>query len=431
MSFISPYQDSGINKIIQAYSDDHDAVFCYGAGLYGKIVGAFLLENDISMEGYIVSDDVEPDMSVLGLPLYSAKEKLPKLKNNSGVIVAVNENLQSDIVSFLEKNNITDYLCIKNTWIPILRDSCDFTRRYESMNNITVICYHRVANIPIDTWKLAVKPELFEDQIRYLKENYLILRSDEEWNIAEGKRAAIITFDDGYEDSYTELLPILEKYQVPATVFVATCNLDSNKEFWWDELERIISFANESVTKIRRFGLDIPIASACEKEKACYQIHPYLKKMDHKERDKWLRKLADELDASKERSYCHSLTSLQLRELSNSPLITIGGHTITHSSLAMETLDEQRWEIVESKKVIESIIRKPIEVFSYPFGQKSDFSDETVEVAIKAGFKKVFAAYDGIANSQYKNGYIPRINIGQELELDASIRLLNYYETIY
>ena len=49
-----------------------------------------------------------------------------------------------------------------------------------------------------------------------------------------------ITFDDGYANNLYQAKPLLEKYQIPATVFVATDYLEKPREFWWDELERII-----------------------------------------------------------------------------------------------------------------------------------------------------------------------------------------------
>ena len=54
------------------------------------------------------------------------------------------------------------------------------------------------------------------------------------------RRAAVITFDDGYADNCTSGLPLLEEFDVSATVFLATGALGKDREFWWDELEKAL-----------------------------------------------------------------------------------------------------------------------------------------------------------------------------------------------
>ena len=85
---------------------------------------------------------------------------------------------------------------------------------------ILVLAYHRVADLPLDPQALAVRPEHFRSQLRFLSEHYQILRLEDSWPRVE-KPAAIVTFDDGYADNATAALPILEEEEVPATFFVS------------------------------------------------------------------------------------------------------------------------------------------------------------------------------------------------------------------
>jgi peptidoglycan/xylan/chitin deacetylase (PgdA/CDA1 family) len=50
----------------------------------------------------------------------------------------------------------------------------------------------------------------------------------------------VVTFDDGYIDNYTFAYPILEELQIPATIFVTSGYIEKEREYWWDELERIL-----------------------------------------------------------------------------------------------------------------------------------------------------------------------------------------------
>ncbi|MDG1173945.1 MAG: polysaccharide deacetylase family protein, partial [Opitutales bacterium] len=112
-----------------------------------------------------------------------------------------------------------------------------------------VLLYHRIFNPSIDAQLLSVTPENFEQQLIFLKENYevisyrtLIHRLVEK-NLCD--RSICLTFDDGYIDNLTEALPLLEKYSMPATIFVCTGNIGKSNEFWWDMLENIFLAQNE------------------------------------------------------------------------------------------------------------------------------------------------------------------------------------------
>ena len=49
-----------------------------------------------------------------------------------------------------------------------------------------------------------------------------------------------VTFDDGYLDNVVAALPILERHEIPATIFVIGNAVGRTREFWWDALERAI-----------------------------------------------------------------------------------------------------------------------------------------------------------------------------------------------
>jgi peptidoglycan/xylan/chitin deacetylase (PgdA/CDA1 family) len=94
-------------------------------------------------------------------------------------------------------------------------------RIFSSSPEVVVLMYH---SIDTSGWKLSVSPRLFERQIQYLAEKNLGASLADAVLYAKGEkslsRAVAVTFDDGYRDLLTTVLPILEKYQIPATVFV-------------------------------------------------------------------------------------------------------------------------------------------------------------------------------------------------------------------
>ncbi len=90
---------------------------------------------------------------------------------------------------------------------------------------VVVLMYHSVDN---NNWYASINPEIFDKQMKYLFDNrYNVVSLNEIIDYIKGQkdlpdRTVAITFDDGYLDNYQEAFPILKKYQLPATIFLAT-----------------------------------------------------------------------------------------------------------------------------------------------------------------------------------------------------------------
>src|SRR5438477_10834095 len=67
-----------------------------------------------------------------------------------------------------------------------------------------------------------------------------------------------------------------------------------------------------------------------------------------------------------------ALRETELTSLGAERLIEIGAHSVTHPVLTNLTIDAQRHEVLESKRVLEALVQKPVESFSYPYGRTSD-----------------------------------------------------------
>jgi len=106
-----------------------------------------------------------------------------------------------------------------------------------------ILLYHRIGEPDLDPWQLAVSPQHFDEHLQVLSEygHQMRLRklSEALQNDMLPRRSVIVTFDDGYADNLINAKPLLEKHGVPATVFVTTGYTGINREFWWDELDRV------------------------------------------------------------------------------------------------------------------------------------------------------------------------------------------------
>lgn len=87
--------------------------------------------------------------------------------------------------------------------------------------NVPVLMYHAVSDDKWGYWDLFVSPQTIEEELQFLQENgFETIWFEDLSHVEDYEKPVILTFDDGYDDNYTELFPLLEKYGAKATIFV-------------------------------------------------------------------------------------------------------------------------------------------------------------------------------------------------------------------
>jgi len=117
----------------------------------------------------------------------------------------------------------------------------------------------------------------------------------------------------------------------------------------------------------------------------------------------------------------------QLREMSEDN-IDIGGHTMTHQDLS-KIKDEKRlrYELYDSKKVLEKGLKKSVDLFAYPFNSK--FDDKIIKVIEESGYK---LACDGNVGNKYPDSIyaLRRVGIGKISKNLFRIKVSGYWPWI-
>jgi peptidoglycan/xylan/chitin deacetylase (PgdA/CDA1 family) len=274
-----------------------------------------------------------------------------------------------------------------------------------------------VIELPSDPQMLSVTPSNFSEHLKHLKENYHVISLSELGKaIAKGdvpNRTVVITFDDGYADNLWYAKPLLEKAEVPATVFITTGKINDSHEFWWDELERVILLSQKLPEKLKLTidgtKYNWVIKSATDRMTVYKELHALLRPLEYNVRERVMSELFHQVGTERRaRPEYRPLKAEEILELSKNGLIEIGAHTANHSVLSVLSKEKQWEEIIKSKKELEAVLKKTVTSFSYPFGTHSDIDENTKTLVKKAGFTLACANVFGKVHNNTDPFWIPR-----------------------
>ncbi|MBR3622676.1 MAG: polysaccharide deacetylase family protein, partial [Selenomonadaceae bacterium] len=219
-------------------------LFCYGAGRYGRTLLVHLQENGMDIASFLITGEAKGN-SVLGKSVRCIQDI--GFEKEDGVLLAVSERFLESMKRELELRGVTNYVSIDEVLLNEIEERTEFFSYQNNSPFVNVLMYHRVADNIKDPYGIAVSPKNFRKHMAYLKQNFHVLQFDKDWSDIK-EASIVVTFDDGYADNFYNALPILEEYEIPATFFVSTENLDTDNLFWWDKLSLLFSACkNESV----------------------------------------------------------------------------------------------------------------------------------------------------------------------------------------
>src|SRR5690348_144345 len=99
--------------------------------------------------------------------------------------------------------------------------------------------YHRVTELASDPWSLVVHPDRFAAHLDVLDAAYdVVALSQALGESGSARHRIVLTFDDGYADNLAVASELAAR-GLPATYFVVDGQAGPDREFWWDEVERI------------------------------------------------------------------------------------------------------------------------------------------------------------------------------------------------
>ncbi|MCC6370018.1 MAG: polysaccharide deacetylase family protein [Bacteroidia bacterium] len=294
-----------------------------------------------------------------------------------------------------------------------------FVKRRQN-GSCTVLLYHRVRETNFDKQQLSVSPINFQAQIKHLKKKYHFITVEEfDHCLLNGlkfeKNSLLVSFDDGYADNYYEALPVLEAEKVQAIFYIATKNLNTSSIFWWDELDEI--FKNPDKLNAPAVNSLLKIKSLTKVDELYHHYLLHLKTASGiTERNQLLEEVRTLNDAPPLVADQHRvLTHNELVKLMQSAFSVIGAHTVNHLSLAHLSATDQEFEITTSANELSNITGNKVLHFSFPYGEKHNYNEHTLQLCKQAGFTHSAANYGGYVDRESDPFSFPRFVVRNDV----------------
>lgn len=314
----------------------------------------------------------------------------------------------------------------------LLRVVQGISNRYELLNNprrilpswrrvadpkSVILCYHRVGTGGIPFFS-EMSPTTFEAQVRYLRKHYRLVSFDQLWrdrHEARGvEQTVVITFDDGYRDLYTHAFPILQKYEVPATIFLVVDSVEKGEVPWYDRIFAAFRVApGDELDLVLDRPYRFRLASPTDRRRAAWELVRYLRKLPNQRRREYCAALEKQVRPLESDLRDRMLNWEEIRIMQRAG-ISFGSHTLTHPVVSRLEPSEMEMELAESKRILEDRLDCRVEDFAYPFGTEADCAPQGPDVLMRLGYRSAVTTVCGV-NTPTTNPYrLRRIQIGAD-----------------
>lgn len=255
-----------------------------------------------------------------------------------------------------------------------------------------VLMYHRI--LPLDDPRarieepgMIVSPATFEMHLQELRRHFQFV-SLGGWLAARERgatlpsRACAITFDDGWRDNHQFAWPILQRHLVPATIFVVSDMIGTDRSFWPNRLARLLHAADSgwrTTPSLQWLAARVPMQNPDNNFRETLAVCIDRCKSLPEGELLALITASEQVLTTALPDQPDLMDWSQVRELADSGLITFGSHTRNHMRL-LPGADRQRLlgEVIGSKMQIEEQLQRQVDLFCYPNGDASPLAQRAV-----------------------------------------------------
>lgn len=291
-------------------------------------------------------------------------------------------------------------------------------------NKLSILIYHQVLAEPDPMRPSEPTAQVFDWHMRLLRNYFTALSLDDALHHLQHNtlpaNAVCVTFDDGYLNNLTVAQPILAKYDIPATVYIAT-GFSGGTNMWNDRV--IYLFTDKNRQQLSLQGEKVELGDWPQRRELAHQLLMKLKYLAIGPRIAEVDKLYRENEAVEQ-----SPLMMNPAEINNLAAagVNIGAHTVNHPILKVLPAADQQNEIMQSKQQLEQWTGQPIKHFAYPNGVLGrDFDETAVQIVSQAGFSTAVATNWGVSDSRCSSFKLRRFTPWDSSALKFHARLVN------
>ncbi len=288
----------------------------------------------------------------------------------------------------------------------------------------SILMYHSIPSPCEIDWidpRNCLSTEQFEVQMRFLATHRNVVSIKELVQQLEAgkpiqRETVAITFDDGYLNNLRVAAPILAKYDLPATIYLATAYINTGENQWIDQL--YTAFRTRSRHSLTVIGSRWNLASSTQTalgtaEKAYGTITRYLIECAPEERHQVLQTIDKQLAPTGSPPRL-TMNWDEVRELQqNYPQITLGVHTANHLDLRTHS-DRTSEEIQLSIAHFLAQTGSQPQHFAFPYNRYNSEARSQVAKHLRSA---VAVADDPVVRSETSQYALPRLEAPQSLTL--------------
>jgi len=303
----------------------------------------------------------------------------------------------------------------------------------KSKKKCCIINFHGVRNQennPFNNRHMLSKD--FEKIISYLSKNFNIVPLETLFEYHQKKqilpkKTIALTFDDGYENNFSIALPILKKYNVPATFYIISKGLLDNSFFSWPDKMDILKKNIQTDFTINNHIFPFPTYYNHELK---INLIDFLKLQGD-----GINSIVDELITStldikktlfESKELFELIREQEFKQFINEPLIEFGSHTHSHPNLEfLDRLSAEK-ELKESKELLEKLTEKKVKSLAFPDGS---YSNETIDIALNLGYHNLVAVEYKFQENNKNPNLLSRFTISNSTTFESNmIRLAKHFD---
>lgn len=276
--------------------------------------------------------------------------------------------------------------------------------------SLKILAFHRVKDICesdylFDENLIDATIKDFDDQMEFISKYYKVLplsEAYEEFSKTGNPNIVAVTFDDGFDDLYFNVFPIIKKYAIRPTMFLTAGLIGTQRTLWSEEVVFALKSCGRNKINLHSydpsaFSEDVEVTIGLAKSK----LLSLLKSVSEQNRKLLVKKLFEFLELSPEVSSNESrmLTWDMVVEM-NKWGVEFGSHSLSHGVLSNLDSSELNYELMESKSLIEKSIGIECKSIAYPVGGLGAYNPKVIS-AVKTFNYELGCTY--LSGVNYKN----------------------------